>query len=308
MLSMLNSLNFSNLSVEGYTALILAVIFTIVCVAAFIFVGRHKTLSKTVVIISTLLFPFLAIFCWVYLILTIFEFSLAMSLYISLGASAGYVVVAFGLSLMIAAIIKATRKHKNNVKEQTETESVAAANEEKEIEETPAETQAVITTLLIGSENQDEQDNQVSIENFEEPKSEIEEQSVSEDEVEEAPVSDEEVLETENLVETEDTTEQDAIVEETIEDTQENEIEEETVEQSETVEAPQTEETIETDISVIDENEEEQPEIEKTEEEIEIIEESQPEIVEEEVVVENIENENVETEEKAEQPADEEQQ
>lgn len=130
--TMCSSLNFSNLTTEGYAAFVLALIFTIVSLAGFIYFAKHKDAGKVVISLTTLVFPVLAIFCWVYLIMNICAYSIAVSLGVALGTSVGYAVIAICLALIIEASMKANAKKKAELeaKKAEEASNVVEATEE----------------------------------------------------------------------------------------------------------------------------------------------------------------------------------
>lgn len=144
--TMCSSLNFSNLTTEGYAAFVLALIFTIVSLAGFIYFAKHKDAGKVVIALTTLVFPVLAIFCWVYLIMNICAYSIAVSLGVALGTSVGYAVIAICLALIIEASMKANAKKKAELeaKKAEEASNVVETTEEttEEVkEETTEETE-----------------------------------------------------------------------------------------------------------------------------------------------------------------------
>ncbi len=133
-------LTFENLTAEGYAAFILAIIFTIFAIAGFIVFARHKDLGRVVTLVITLLFPFLAVFCWVYLILNVIKYDSVMSLAISVGAAAGYVLLALCFALILNTCLKnrgprqpkEKKKHgKENTEENAE-ENIAPTDEVEE--------------------------------------------------------------------------------------------------------------------------------------------------------------------------------
>ncbi len=99
-------LTFENLTAEGYAAFVLAIIFTIISIAGFIVFARHKDLGKVMSAVISLVFPFLAVFCWTYLILNVIKYDTVMSLAISVGAAAGYVLLALCFALILMACLK----------------------------------------------------------------------------------------------------------------------------------------------------------------------------------------------------------
>ena len=134
-------MNFDNLSIEGCAAFVLAIVFSVITFASIIYFATHKTSKTLVAVLATMVFPVITVFCWTYLIMNVCEQAVALSLYVSLGAAVGYLLIA----LAIAAIIVAARKAKQNRPEKVvETEIV---------EETPAEepVQEAGETLLITS-------------------------------------------------------------------------------------------------------------------------------------------------------------
>lgn len=134
------SMNFSNLTSEGYTAFIFAIIFSIICLAAFVYFTRHKDLSRMKIILITLVFPALAIFFWVYLILNLFEFEVLVALGISLGISVGYAIIALCIAFIATAII--------NSKKSNQPEKVAAKeNAVVKTEKTDEEQKTKLLTL-----------------------------------------------------------------------------------------------------------------------------------------------------------------
>lgn len=115
--SMLLSLNFKNLSVEGYAAFVLAIIFTILAIASAIIFARHKNLNVFLLVVFTLVIPFIAVFCWVYLLLDVLQYSALLNLGISAGAAVGYVVLALALAALLTWIFKSHSKKAAPVEE-----------------------------------------------------------------------------------------------------------------------------------------------------------------------------------------------
>ena len=98
---MLLSLNFSHLSVEGYTSFILAIIFTIFSLACAIYFARHKKLSTLLTILIAVVFPMIAIFCWIYLLLTVLTQPLVNTLCISFACAVGYGIAVVGIAFLV---------------------------------------------------------------------------------------------------------------------------------------------------------------------------------------------------------------
>lgn len=193
-------MNFDNLTAEGYAAFILALIFSIVSIAGFIYFARHKDAGKVVLILTTLAFPVLAIFFWMYLIMNICAYNLAVSLGVAFGTSLGYAVVAICLALIINAIIKSNKnkkaekearaaEEKANVTESVEepvTETVETTEETAEDKEqkllNAPETEEPVALLEENHEQPEAVEEEVAVpentETTEEAKEEITEQGV----------------------------------------------------------------------------------------------------------------------------------
>lgn len=181
--TMCAGMNFDNLTAEGYAAFILALIFSIVSIAGFIYFARHKDAGKVVLILTTLAFPVLAIFFWMYLIMNICAYNLAVSLGVAFGTSLGYAVVAICLALIINAIIKSNKNKK------AEKEAKAAeekANVTESVEEPVTETVETTEETTDDEEqkllNAPETEEPVALleENHEQPEAVEEEVAVSE--------------------------------------------------------------------------------------------------------------------------------
>ena len=128
------SINFNNLSAEGYAAFILAIIFTIVTIAATIYYLRHKDAGKLTAVLAGIVFPVISVFCWCYLLCVIFSYNLAVSLGIAFGCAAGYALIACAVGLIVIAI----KNHIENKAEEQETAGVVE-NTEENVEESVEE-------------------------------------------------------------------------------------------------------------------------------------------------------------------------
>ena len=126
---MLLGINFSNLTVEGYSSFVLGLLFTIICVASFIYFAKHKNAGKTVAVLTTMVFPFVTIFCWVYLIMNLAKFETLKGMGISLACAAGYLLVA----LLIGWIVVACAKSKRAEKKVEKTEEVRKAPKKEDV-------------------------------------------------------------------------------------------------------------------------------------------------------------------------------
>lgn len=136
-------MNFNNLSVEGYTTFVLAIIFSIVTIASVIYFARHKNVNIIIAVLASMVFPTITIFCWVYLIMNVYSFALDTSLYVSFGASIGYLLLSVAIAFAITAIINANKKEEVSKSAPVEPvhveETVAQPIEQKnnEVEEQP---------------------------------------------------------------------------------------------------------------------------------------------------------------------------
>ncbi|MGN1201019.1 MAG: hypothetical protein ACI4R8_01990 [Candidatus Caccovivens sp.] len=154
-----SGMNFSNLSTEGYAAFVLAIIFSIVSVASIIYYLKHQNANKLIVVLTTMVFPVITVFCWVYLIMNVFNYPIDIALYVSLGVAVGYLLLAYVIALIINYCIKS----KDNKKE--ENVNLTTENEEH-IEET---TEPAEPLLLTSSETVEEAENVENEEMTEEP-------------------------------------------------------------------------------------------------------------------------------------------
>jgi hypothetical protein len=220
-------MNFDNLSIEGCAAFVLAIVFSVITFASIIYFATHKTSKTLVAVLATMVFPVITVFCWTYLIMNVCEQAVALSLYVSLGAAVGYLLIA----LAIAAIIVAARKAKQNRPEKVvETEIV---------EETPAEepVQEAGETLLITSSE------------------EVVEEVAEEQPIVETAEEIEEVTEVEEVVETQpETVEEAEVVEEVTEEQPAEETTEEVEEPAEIEEIEEVEESFDEDDDEDDED------------------------------------------------------
>ncbi|MBE7076105.1 MAG: hypothetical protein E7375_03485 [Clostridiales bacterium] len=137
---MLLAMNFSNLTTECYAAFALALFFSIVFIASMIYFFRNKKVGKLVSILTTMIFPFLAIFCWVYLILVLSNKETIFSLGIALACSAGYLIFA----LVVAALAYGA-KHRaemiENIREEGFLPELESQNKKNEKSTSPKVTQ-----------------------------------------------------------------------------------------------------------------------------------------------------------------------
>lgn len=152
-------INFSNLSAESYSALILGIIFTIVCISSFIYCTKHDKISKTVSILTYLAFPFLAIFCWVYLIMSLSNFNPLFSLGIAFASGIGYIIIAIIVAVVVMRIKRDdSPKSRADVRDEDEPGIVAQSTESsKEKREEVSPLLIAHTAEEIDSETDEEQ-------------------------------------------------------------------------------------------------------------------------------------------------------
>lgn len=159
-------MNFSNLSAEGYASFIIAIIFTIATIAMAIFYARHKKQNIIITIATAFVLPALAVFCWLYLIFIVSNFTVKWSLIWSLVATVGYLLLATAIAFLAQAIIRylANRPEKP-AKETLVAEVEEETTEEVETEEAAEENQDL--PLLI--ENVEETVEEEVVEEVEQP-------------------------------------------------------------------------------------------------------------------------------------------
>ena len=98
-----SGLNLKNLTTDGLVAFILAIIFTIACLASFIYYARNKELNRVVTIVITMVLPTIAVFCWMYLILKVNSVALAETFIWSAVSAALYLIISLGIALIIVS-------------------------------------------------------------------------------------------------------------------------------------------------------------------------------------------------------------
>lgn len=133
-------MNFSNLSVEGYSAFILALFFSIVSIASFIYFLKHKDTTNTVLtVLITLVFPMLTVFFWSYMMFNLYDFQISLALGISFGIALGYGVIALCIALIVNAVAKS--KANKKVEEPAEEATLVEPETVEATEEAPVETE-----------------------------------------------------------------------------------------------------------------------------------------------------------------------
>ena len=165
-------MDFSNLSAEGYASFILAIIFTIASIATAIFFARHKKQNLIITILAAFVLPAIAVLLWLYLILTVSDFSIKWAFVWALVGAIAYVALAVVVALITQAILKnlanrpvkeeahLTEEPTEEVETVEETEEpteevteVAEVVEEQPVEEEPA-VEEPITLLIADVEEQ----------------------------------------------------------------------------------------------------------------------------------------------------------
>ena len=196
MLLKTNGLNFNNLSTEGYTTFVLAILFTIITLASMIYYVRRKEVSNVGAILITLVFPALTVFCWMYLILLVKEFTTGNALLWAFIAAMAYLAVA----TLIATAVAFTAKDKKEAPVVEEAKEEEKKADEVLLIEAPAEEAAEEVT----EEPAEEPAEEVAEEPVEEP---VEEQAAEEQAAEETT---EEVAEEQPVEETTEEVEEEA--------------------------------------------------------------------------------------------------
>lgn len=117
-------MDLNNLSVESQAAFILAIVFTIISIAgAIIYFRRREEAGNVIKILTALVFPFIAIFCWIYMLLNVLaNFNIGTSFYsaflITLALFA--IVIAIYYIVVNAEIRKKEREEQKRIEEEEE--------------------------------------------------------------------------------------------------------------------------------------------------------------------------------------------
>lgn len=178
-----SGMNFNNLSNEGYAAFVLAIIFTIVTIAAFIYYVRHKNLNTIVGIITTLVIPGITVLCWLYVILTMRSFEAGTALLWAFVGALAYMAVAVLVAWIISLAFGGKKEEKV---EENKEEAVLLIDAPAETAEEPAEEVAEEPAEEPVEEVAEEPVEEVAEEATEEPVEEPTEE-VAEEEEEAAP-------------------------------------------------------------------------------------------------------------------------
>ena len=121
------NMDFNNLSVESYAAFILGIVFTVISIAGAIVLLKRLAISSTVLkVFNGIVFPFIAIFCWLYMIIDIYAtFDIGTNFYSSFLITLGFFLIVFA----VYAIVYTIKKNKK------ERELAYLANLENEVNE-----------------------------------------------------------------------------------------------------------------------------------------------------------------------------
>lgn len=146
-----SGISFNNLSADGYAAFVLAIIFTIITLASFIYLARHKEINSLLGAFIEYVFPTLTVFCWMYLIFNVTGFAIGFCLLYAFTAAVAFLIVAVSIGLIVCAWKKDAEKHEEQKAEKAEENKeddvlmleAPAEEEQKEeevvVEETSAE-------------------------------------------------------------------------------------------------------------------------------------------------------------------------
>ena len=173
-----SGLNLKNLTTDGFVAFILAIIFTIACLASFIYYARNKELNKVVSIVITMVLPTIAVFCWMYLILKVNSVALAETFIWSAVSAALYLIISLGIALIIVSTSNENKAVEEKPAEEEKAEE-QPAEEEKEDEvlmiDAPAEEEKAEDVVVIENAAEEQPAEEVAEETTEETTEEVEE-------------------------------------------------------------------------------------------------------------------------------------
>ena len=169
-------LDFTNLRAESYAAFILAIVFTIITIAgAIVILRRRFKTSMLIKVLTTIVFPFVAIFCWLYMILnTTANFDIITSLYSSFLITLGFFGIVVAVYFITLAIIK--KKKEKDIAymksletevedlEKTVSEMESAKQEEQENEEDNNEVTPTVAGLIENNTTETSDENVIEVE------------------------------------------------------------------------------------------------------------------------------------------------
>lgn len=169
-------LDFTNLRAESYAAFILAIVFTIITIAgAIVILRRRFKTSMLIKVLTTIVFPFVAIFCWLYMILnTTANFDIITSLYSSFLITLGFFGIVVAVYFITLAIIKKKKEKdlaymkslETEVEdlEKTVSEMESAKQEEQENEEDNNEVTPTVAGLIENNTTETSDENVIEVE------------------------------------------------------------------------------------------------------------------------------------------------
>ena len=124
-------MDLNNLSVESQAAFILAIVFTIISIAgAIIYFRRREDAGNVLKILTAIVFPFIAVFCWVYMLLNVLaNFDIGTSFYSALLITLGFFAIVIGTYYLV--IYAQKRKKEREEQRKIEEEQKRAEEEAK---------------------------------------------------------------------------------------------------------------------------------------------------------------------------------
>ena len=124
-------MDLNNLSVESQAAFILAIVFTIISIAgAIIYFRRREDAGNVLKILTAIVFPFIAVFCWVYMLLNVLaNFDIGTSFYSALLITLGFFAIVIGIYYLV--IYAQKRKKEREEQRKIEEEQKRAEEEAK---------------------------------------------------------------------------------------------------------------------------------------------------------------------------------
>lgn len=145
-------IDFNNLSTESYAAFIIAIVFTVVSIAgAIVLLRRLKTASTLLKVLTTIVFPFIAIFCWLYMILNVCaNFDIGTSFYSAFLITLGFYLIVVGVYFLVQYLLK--RKAEKNAEYVNNLE-----NEVKDLEQEVSKKEAVKAETAESKETKEAQ-------------------------------------------------------------------------------------------------------------------------------------------------------
>lgn len=152
-------MDFSNLTTETYAGFILAIVFTIFAFAGGLYLVKNEDCHKVLRILLAVAFPFIAIFCWLYTIISVTNLDMGLNFVISICTTLGFYILLFA----VYGIFVIFKKNKNTNKPNS------TSKNESKIVEKPIEKQATHV-----KEELDKKTSMPEIANVETEKNEVE--------------------------------------------------------------------------------------------------------------------------------------